>query len=211
MSLQIGDTAPDFSARTTEGAIRFHEWLGNGWAILFSHPKDFTPVCTTELGYMAKLAPEFAKRGCKIIGLSVDPITDHARWLDDIEAVTGHKPNYPLIGDSELKVAKALDESAGQGASDVRAKIKAEVADKLTEQLAGEPFWIRKPGTTTYGKMEISTSKDIYAVHPEREEEYGRNPFHCIMVTLTFEIGVPPKKKEAPKPADGQQPNQGGN
>jgi len=114
--LRIGDTAPDFEADTTEGRIRFHEWLGDGWGILFSHPKDFTPVCTTELGTMAGLKPEFDKRNCKIIGLSVDPVGDHTRWAGDIEKVTGHAPNYPLIGDSELKVAKLygmLPEDAG--------------------------------------------------------------------------------------------------
>ena len=119
MALQLGDTAPDFDVPTTEGQLKFHDWIEGSWAILFSHPKDFTPVCTTELGYMAKLAPDFAKRGCEIIGLSVDPITDHARWMDDIEAVTGHKPTYPLIGDSELKVAKAygmLPAAAGDSA-----------------------------------------------------------------------------------------------
>lgn len=115
------------------------------------------------------------------------------------------KPGEQVPYSIELRVAKALDKGASQGASDVRAKIKTEIADKLTEQLSGAPFWIRKPGTTNYGKMEISTSKDIYAVYPDREEEFGRNPFHCIMVTLKFEIGIaPPPKKEAPKPADGQ-------
>ena len=107
MTLQIGDTAPDFEIETTEGAIRFHDWVGDGWAVLFSHPKDFTPVCTTELGYMAKIKPEFDKRGCKILGLSVDPVSSHEKWAEDIKTATGHAPNYPLIGDSELKVAKA--------------------------------------------------------------------------------------------------------
>ena len=107
MTLQIGDTAPDFEIGTTEGAIRFHDWIGDGWAVLFSHPKDFTPVCTTELGYMAKIKPEFDKRGCKILGLSVDPVESHEKWAQDIKTATGHAPNYPLIGDSELKVAKA--------------------------------------------------------------------------------------------------------
>ena len=106
MALQIGDVAPDFEAETTEGPIRFHEWLGDSWAVLFSHPKDFTPVCTTELGYMARLAPEFAKRNCKVVGLSVDPVDSHGRWLKDIEEVTGNAPNYPLIGDPSLAVAK---------------------------------------------------------------------------------------------------------
>lgn len=109
MSLRINDTAPDFTAETTQGTIHFHEWIGDGWAILFSHPKDFTPVCTTELGYMAGLDKEFAKRNCKIIGLSVDPVGSHAKWADDIEETQGHKVNYPMIGDPELKVAKLYD------------------------------------------------------------------------------------------------------
>ncbi|HSD59266.1 MAG TPA: peroxiredoxin [Burkholderiales bacterium] len=109
MSLHIGDQAPDFTAETTEGTIRFHDWIGDGWAILFSHPKDFTPVCTTELGYMAGLKPEFDKRNCKLIGLSVDPVDDHRKWARDIQDATGHTPNYPLIGDHDLTVAKLYD------------------------------------------------------------------------------------------------------
>jgi alkyl hydroperoxide reductase subunit AhpC len=109
MAVRIGDVAPDFSVETTEGKIGFHEWIGNGWAILFSHPKDFTPVCTTELGYMASLKPEFEKRNCKIIGLSADPVTDHKAWAKDIQETQGHAPNYPIIGDSDLKVAKLYD------------------------------------------------------------------------------------------------------
>lgn len=106
MTLRINDQAPDFTAETTHGTIRFHEWIGDGWAILFSHPKDFTPVCTTELGYMAGLAGEFAKRNCKIIGLSVDPVSSHGKWAADIEETQGHAVTYPMIGDSELAVAK---------------------------------------------------------------------------------------------------------
>jgi len=106
MSLRINDTAPNFSAKTTKGTIHFHEWIGDSWEILFSHPKDFTPVCTTELGYMAKLEPEFAKRNCKIIGLSVDPVDNHQLWLKDIEETQGHAVHYPMIGDSDLAVAK---------------------------------------------------------------------------------------------------------
>jgi thioredoxin-dependent peroxiredoxin len=106
MSLVIGDTAPDFEAQTTEGPIRFHEWIGNSWAVLFSHPKDFTPVCTTELGYMAKIKPEFDRRGVKIIGLSVDSTGDHERWAADIEETQGARPNYPIIGDDDFNVAK---------------------------------------------------------------------------------------------------------
>jgi thioredoxin-dependent peroxiredoxin len=105
-NLRINDTAPDFTADTTQGKISFHQWIGDGWAILFSHPKDFTPVCTTELGYMARLQPEFAKRNCKIIGLSVDPVTDHGKWAADIETTQGHKVGYPMISDFDLKVAK---------------------------------------------------------------------------------------------------------
>ena len=109
MTLRIGDTAPDFEADTTEGHIRFHDWLGDSWGVLFSHPKDFTPVCTTELGYMARIKSEFDKRGVKIIGLSVDPVTSHSRWAADIKETQGYAPNYPMIGDPELKVAKAWE------------------------------------------------------------------------------------------------------
>jgi alkyl hydroperoxide reductase subunit AhpC len=109
MALHIGDDAPDFTAETTDGSISFHEWIGEGWAILFSHPKDFTPVCTTELGYAARLKPEFEKRNCKIIGLSVDSVGDHAEWSKDIEETQGHAVNYPLIGDTDLKIAKLYD------------------------------------------------------------------------------------------------------
>lgn len=106
MTLRIGDIAPDFEAQTTDGPIRFHEWIGDNWAILFSHPKDFTPVCTTELGAAAKLKPEFDKRGVKMLGLSIDPVDSHKQWSQDIEDVTGAAPNYPIIADSDLKVAK---------------------------------------------------------------------------------------------------------
>jgi thioredoxin-dependent peroxiredoxin len=106
MALQLGDVAPDFEADTTDGRIRFHEWIGDSWAVLFSHPKDFTPVCTTELGYMAKLKPEFDRRNTKIIGLSIDSLEDHVRWANDIEETQGAAPNYPLIGDVDLRIAK---------------------------------------------------------------------------------------------------------
>jgi alkyl hydroperoxide reductase subunit AhpC len=116
MAMQINDIAPDFEADTTEGRIHFHDWIGNSWAVLFSHPKDFTPVCTTELGYMAKLKPEFDRRNTKIIGLSVDPVSDHTRWAQDIKETQGYAPNYPMIGDPDLKISKAygmLPASAG--------------------------------------------------------------------------------------------------
>ena len=109
MSLRINSEAPNFTAETTQGTISFHDWVGSGWAILFSHPKDFTPVCTTELGYMARLKPEFDKRNCKILGLSVDPVDKHAQWSKDIEETQGHPVNYPLIGDPQLKIAKLYD------------------------------------------------------------------------------------------------------
>jgi thioredoxin-dependent peroxiredoxin len=109
MSIRLGEEAPDFTAETTQGTIRFHEWIGDSWAILFSHPKDFTPVCTTELGYMAGLKPEFDKRNTKIIGLSVDPVGDHQKWAKDIEETQGHAVNYPMIGDHDLNVAKLYD------------------------------------------------------------------------------------------------------
>jgi alkyl hydroperoxide reductase subunit AhpC len=107
MALQIGDTAPDFEADTTEGSISFHDWAGDSWAVLFSHPRDFTPVCTTELGYMASIKPEFDRRGVKIIGLSVDPLENHEKWAQDIADTQGHAPNYPIIGDSDFEVSKA--------------------------------------------------------------------------------------------------------
>lgn len=109
MPLRLGDEAPDFTADTTEGTINFHDWIGDGWAVLFSHPKDFTPVCTTELGYMAGLKEEFAKRNCKVVGLSIDSVSDHEEWAKDIEETQGHRVNYPLIGDSDLIVAKLYD------------------------------------------------------------------------------------------------------
>jgi alkyl hydroperoxide reductase subunit AhpC len=109
MSIRLNETAPNFTAETTQGPINFHEWIGNGWAVLFSHPKDFTPVCTTELGYMAKLEPEFRKRNCKIIGLSVDPVESHTKWAQDILETQGYAPNYPMIGDRDLAIAKLYD------------------------------------------------------------------------------------------------------
>jgi alkyl hydroperoxide reductase subunit AhpC len=109
MALHLGDTAPDFEASTTEGPIHFHDWIGDSWAVLFSHPKDFTPVCTTELGYMAKIKPEFDKRGVKLIGLSVDPVEKHEKWADDIKETQGEAPNYPMIGDTDFNVSKLYD------------------------------------------------------------------------------------------------------
>jgi alkyl hydroperoxide reductase subunit AhpC len=126
MTLAIGDTAPDFEAQTTEGPIRFHEWLGDSWVVLFSHPKDFTPVCTTELGYMAKIKPEFDRRGVKIIGLSVDSTGDHEQWARDIEETQGHAPNYPIIGDADFNVAKLYGMLPASTSGDAKARKPAD-------------------------------------------------------------------------------------
>ncbi len=126
MGLQIGDTAPDFEAKTTDGPIHFHEWIGDSWAVLFSHPKDFTPVCTTELGYMAKIKPEFDRRGVKIIGLSVDATSDHERWAQDIEATQGYAPNYPIIGDADFAVSKAYGMLPAQTSGDAGLRTPAD-------------------------------------------------------------------------------------
>src|SRR5437667_11663370 len=125
MTLRINDVAPDFEAETTRGSIRFHEWLGDSWCVLFSHPKDFTPVCTTELGYMAALQPEFEKRNCRIIGLSVDPVSSHSKWAMDIEETQGHKVKYPMIGDPELKVAKLQEMLKGDAGEPCEGRTEA--------------------------------------------------------------------------------------
>ncbi|MBA2491223.1 MAG: peroxiredoxin [Gammaproteobacteria bacterium] len=128
MSLRLGDTAPDFKAETTEGQIDFHKWIGDGWAVLFSHPKDFTPVCTTELGYMARIKPEFDKRNVKIIGLSVDPVGDHSKWAKDIEETQGTAPNYPMIGDPDLSIAKLYDMLPAEAYGDAKGRTPADNA-----------------------------------------------------------------------------------
>jgi thioredoxin-dependent peroxiredoxin len=126
MSLQIGSTAPDFEAQTTEGPIHFHDWIGDSWAVLFSHPRNFTPVCTTELGYMASIEPEFARRGVKIIGLSVDPVENHERWAKDIEETQGTAPNYPIIGDADFAVSKLYGMLAADVSGDATARTPAD-------------------------------------------------------------------------------------
>ena len=137
MSLRINSEAPNFTAETTQGKINFHEWIGDGWAILFSHPKDFTPVCTTELGYMAGLQPEFAKRNTKILGLSVDPVTSHGKWAADIEETQGHKVNYPMIGDPELKVAKLYDMLPAEAGDSCEGRTPADNATVRTVFIVG--------------------------------------------------------------------------
>jgi thioredoxin-dependent peroxiredoxin len=126
MTLKLGDTAPDFEANTTQGPVRFHDWIGDSWAVLFSHPKDFTPVCTTELGYVAKIKPEFERRGVKIIGLSVDSTDDHERWTRDIEETQGYAPNYPLIGDADYKVSKLYGMLPAETSGDPKSRTPAD-------------------------------------------------------------------------------------
>ena len=185
MTLKIGDTAPDFEVQTTEGKIRFHDWIGNSWAVLFSHPKDFTPVCTTELGYMAKMKPEFEKRNCKIIGLSVDPVDDHKRWLQDIQDATGYMPNYPLIGDSELKVAQAYG------------MLPAEAGDSAKGRTAGDN----------------QTVRNVFVVGPDRKIKLilvypmstGRNfdeilrVLDSLQLTATHQVATPVNWKSGEK------------
>ena len=177
MSLTVGDTAPDFSADTSQGSINFHEWIGDGWAILFSHPKDFTPVCTTELGYMASLKPEFDKRNCKIIGLSVDPADSHRAWSQDIRDATGHAPNYPIIADTELAVAKLY----GMLAAD-----------------AGESCEGRTP-------MDNATVRSVFVIGPDKQVKLtitypmstGRNfdevlrVLDSVQLTATHKVATP--------------------
>ena len=148
MALHIGDEAPNFTANTTAGTIDFHEWIGDGWAILFSHPKDFTPVCTTELGYMAGLQPEFAKRNTKIIGLSVDSVDDHERWSKDIEETQGHKVTYPLVDGSDLKVAKAYDMLHPNASGEAKARTAADNATVRSVFIIGPDKKIK--ATLTY-------------------------------------------------------------
>jgi thioredoxin-dependent peroxiredoxin len=137
MTMQIGATAPDFEAETTEGRIRFHDWIGNSWALLFSHPKDFTPVCTTELGTVARLKPEFDKRGVKLIGLSVDPVDRHSLWANDIKETQGVAPNYPMIGDTDLKVSKLYNMLPADASGDVAKRSAADNATVRTVFVIG--------------------------------------------------------------------------
>lgn len=143
MALRIGDKAPDFTAETTKGRLNFHDWLGDSWGVLFSHPKDFTPVCTTELGYLARLQPEFDKRNTKVIGLSVDPVDDHARWLPDIKDATGFLPDYPMIGDHDLAVAKLYDMLPADAGDSSQGRTAATNATVRTVYLIGPDKGVR--------------------------------------------------------------------
>ena len=148
MAIRLGDTAPDFTADSTEGEIRFHDWLGDSWGILFSHPKDFTPVCTTELGYMAGLKPEFDKRKCKIMGLSIDSVEDHKAWSKDIEESQGHAPNYPMVGDTDMTVAKLYDMLHPNASGEAKARTAADNATVRSVFIVGPDKKIK--ATLTY-------------------------------------------------------------
>ena len=148
MTIRINDEAPDFSAETTQGDISFHDWIGDGWAILFSHPKDFTPICTTELGYMAGLQPEFEKRNCKVIGISVDGVSDHKKWSQDIEKSQGHAVNYPLIGDPQLEIVKAYDMLPADAGTTAEGRTPADNATARSVFLIGPDKKIK--ATLTY-------------------------------------------------------------
>ena len=148
MALRIGDEVPDFTAETTDGTIKFHEWIGDQWAVLFSHPKDFTPVCTTELGYMAGLQPEFEKRNCKIMGLSIDSVDDHQAWKKDIASSQGHEPNYPMVGDTDMHVAKLFDMLHPNASGDAKQRTAADNATVRSVFLIGPDKKIK--ATLTY-------------------------------------------------------------
>jgi len=170
MSLRINDVAPDFSAETTQGPIRFHEWIGDGWAVFFSHPKDFTPVCTTELGAVAALEKQFARRGAKVIGLSVDPVSSHSKWSKDIQDVSGHPVNYPLIGDPELKIAKLYDMLPADAGDTSEGRTPAQNAPVRTVFLIGPdkrikltlsyPLKRRETGKLDWRVEKMSLTKD---------------------------------------------------
>jgi alkyl hydroperoxide reductase subunit AhpC len=182
MPLRINDRAPDFTANTTQGRIKFHEWLGDSWGLLFSHPKDFTPVCTTELGYLAKLEPEFAKRGCKIIGLSVDPVDDHERWLSDITDATGGKVKYPLIGDGDLAVAKLYDMLPGDAGTSSQGRTAA------TNQTVRTVFLI--------GPDKLIKAMLIYPMSSGRNFDEVLRLLDSCQLTAKFKVATPANWKQ---------------
>ena len=164
MSLQIGDIAPDFEADTTESRIKFHDWMGNNWAVLFSHPKDYTPVCTTELGYMAKIKPEFDRRGVKIIGLSVDPVDRHAGWAADIKETQGHAPNYPMIGDTDLKVSKlyGMLPASLEGTCDGRTAADNQTVLTAKHKVSTPVNWKQGDDVIIAGSVSDDDAKKVY-------------------------------------------------
>jgi alkyl hydroperoxide reductase subunit AhpC len=182
MSLRIGDKAPDFQAQTTQGPISFHDWLGNSYGILFSHPKDFTPVCTTELGYLAKLQPEFEKRNTKVLGLSVDPVSDHERWLSDIKDATGGEVKYPLIGDHDLKVAKLYD------------MLPAEAGDTSQGRTAATNHTVR----TVYliGPDKLIKAILVYPMTSGRNFDEVLRLLDSIQLTATHKVATPVNWKQ---------------
>ncbi|MES1158869.1 MAG: peroxiredoxin [Terricaulis silvestris] len=182
MALRINDKAPDFEAETTKGRIKFHEWLGDSWGVLFSHPKDFTPVCTTELGALAKLEPEFAKRNVKVIGLSVDPVGDHERWLSDIRDVTGGDVRYPLIGDSDLNVAKLYD------------MLPADAGDSSQGRTAATNQTVR----TVYiiGPDKLIKAMLVYPMASGRNFDEVLRLVDSLQLTSTFKVATPANWKQ---------------
>ena len=210
MSLQIGSTAPDFEAETTEGPIKFHDWIGDSWCVLFSHPKDFTPVCTTELGYMAKIKPEFEARNCKIIGLSVDPVGSHKEWSKDIEETQGTAPNYPMIGDPELNVAKlfgmlpaaAGDTSEGRTAADNQTvrNVYVIAPDKSVKLMISYPM---STGRNFDEVLRVLDSIQLTAKHQVATPVNWKNGDDVIIVPAVSDEAAKekfPDGWEAPKP-----------
>lgn len=189
MALRIGDTAPDFDAETTHGRVKFHEWIGDHYAILFSHPKDFTPVCTTELGYLARLAPEFEKRGVKIMGLSVDPVADHERWRADIKEVTGGDVQYPMIGDHDLNVAKLYDMLPAETAGTSEGRTAATNATVRTVYIIGPDKLIKamliypmSSGRNFDEVLRLVDSIQLTAKHKVATPVNWKNGEDCIIV-----------------------------
>ena len=172
MALQIGTTAPDFEAQTTEGKIKFHDWIGNDWALLFSHPKDFTPVCTTELGALAKLKPEFDKRGVKLMGLSVDPVDKHSKWSEDIKETQGAAPNYPMIGDTDFNVSKLYDMLPASTSGDVATRT---AADNMTVRNVAFEFGSPPPSRAATSSWRAILAKSLPRLA-------SAAPFLCLMV-----------------------------
>jgi len=190
MPLRLGATAPDFTAETTEGTIQFHEWIGDKWAVLFSHPKDFTPVCTTELGYMAKLKPEFDKRNVKIIGLSVDSVDDHKRWSQDIKDTQGTAPNYPMIGDADLKVAKLYNMLPAEISGGAKGRTAADNLTVRTVYVIGPDKKIKlmitypmATGRNFDEILRVIDSLQLTAKHPVATPVNWKNGEDCIIVT----------------------------
>lgn len=210
MSLRINDVAPNFTADTTHGPINFHEWIGDGWAILFSHPKDFTPVCTTELGYMAGLAGEFAKRNCKVIGLSIDPVENHGKWAGDIEETQGHKVNFPMIGDTKLEVAKLYDMLPAEAGESCEGRTAADNATVRTVFVVGPDKKVKlmliypmSTGRNFDEVLRVLDSMQLTAKHKVATPVNWKNGEDVIIVPAVSDAEAKEKYPEgwkAPKP-----------